>query len=87
MQITQDIIKGLMVLLPGFVTAGVIRALFVGETENDFDKVVRSLIYSFIDYTLYTLLVWIIHKSDASPPRSIMQNEESDCYGRRSNQN
>lgn len=69
MQVTQEIIEGLMVLLPGFVTAGVIRALFVGEMESDFDKVVRSLIYSFIDYVIYALLIWTIRsRSIAKPP-------------------
>lgn len=35
------------------MTTGVIRALFVGETENDSDKVVKSLIFSFVNYTIY----------------------------------
>lgn len=61
---TLDIIQALVVLLPGFVTTGVIRALFVGETENDFDKVIRSLIYALINYSIYAALLgtWFFFK-------------------------
>ncbi len=55
---TLEIIQALIVLLPGFVTTGIVRALFVGETESDFDKVVKSLIFSFLNYTIYAGVLW-----------------------------
>jgi hypothetical protein len=56
---TLEIVQALIVLLPGFVTTGIARALFVGEVENDFDKVVKSLIFSFVNYTIYAGVLWI----------------------------
>lgn len=76
---TLDIIQALVVLLPGFVTTGVIRALFVGETENDFDKVVKSLIYALINYAIYAALlgIWFFfkfHSGGAVPISSNLQD-------------
>lgn len=56
---TLEIIQALIVLLPGFVTTGIVRALFVGELQSEFDKVVNSLIFSFINYTIYSGVLWI----------------------------
>lgn len=56
---TLEIIQALIVLLPGFVTTGIVRALFVGAKESEFDKVVGSLIFSFINYTIYAGVLWI----------------------------
>lgn len=59
MEFSKELVQGLILLLPGFVTAGVIRALHVGSTESDFDKVVKSLIYTFVDYAAYAPLMWV----------------------------
>jgi len=53
---STDVFKVLLVLLPGFVTTGIVRALsFTGE-EKDFDKVVSALAYSFLNYTIFAAL-------------------------------
>lgn len=57
-------------LLPGFVTTGIARALFVSETESEFDKVVKSLIFSFINYTIYAgvLGIWSLFTGRGAAP-------------------
>lgn len=50
---SAESLKVLLVLLPGFVTTGVIRSLYVGQNESEFDKVVRALAYSFLNYAIY----------------------------------
>ncbi len=68
---TLEIVQALIVLLPGFVTTGIVRALFVGASENDFDKVVKSLIFSFVNYTIYAGVLWFwswFTRTSAAPP-------------------
>ncbi len=48
-----DVFKVLLILLPGFVTTGIIRALTVSSDDGDFDKVVRALSYSFLNYAIF----------------------------------
>lgn len=45
-----------MILLPGFVTTGVIRALTVTPESTEFDKVVRAFSYSFLNYMVFALI-------------------------------
>lgn len=40
-------------MLPGFVTTGIIRALTVSSEDGEFDKVVRALSYSFLNYAIF----------------------------------
>lgn len=53
---SPDIFKVLLVLLPGFVTTGVVRALTISREEGEFDKVVRALSYSFINYVILAVV-------------------------------
>ena len=73
MEITKEIIQGLTILLPGFVTTGVIRSLYYGDVDNDFDKVSKSLIFTFVDYLTYTVSLqiwaWLFHQGGA--PRNV----------------
>ena len=55
-----EILKALVVLLPGFVTVGVVRSLSVEEAKNDLDKVIRALAYSFLDYCLLSLVKLLV---------------------------
>lgn len=43
----------LLVLLPGFLAAGIIRALCVRTKQTEFDKLIEALVYSFISYAAF----------------------------------
>ncbi|MHB8755801.1 MAG: DUF6338 family protein [Candidatus Acidiferrales bacterium] len=45
----------LLVLLPGFVAAGLIHALCVRPTQTEFDKLIEALIYSFVVYVTFVM--------------------------------
>ena len=53
---SPDILKVLLVLLPGFVTTGVIRALTISPEAGEFDKIVRALSYAFINYMILAVV-------------------------------
>lgn len=40
----------LLVLLPGFLAAGIVRALCVRTKQTEFDKLIEALVFSFIAY-------------------------------------
>jgi hypothetical protein len=46
----------LLILLPGFLCAGLIQSLCVRPTQTELDKVWEALLYSFVIYVLFTLL-------------------------------
>jgi hypothetical protein len=47
----------LLILLPGFLCAGLIQALCVRRAQTDFDKVWEALLYSFVVYVFFASLV------------------------------
>lgn len=47
----------LLILLPGFLCAGLIQALCVRPTQTELDKVWEALLYSFVIYVLFTFAV------------------------------
>jgi hypothetical protein len=53
MDVSGELIKAIVVLLPGFVCIGVIRSLVVEENRTDVQNVIRALVYSFLIYCLY----------------------------------
>lgn len=53
---SADVFKVLLVLLPGFVTTGIIRALTVSSEDGESDKVVRALSYSFLNYAIFSYI-------------------------------
>lgn len=46
----------LLVLLPGFLCARIIRNLCVTPHQTEFDKIIEALMYSFIVYVAYSLV-------------------------------
>lgn len=46
----------LIVLLPGFFAARIEQRLTVNPDQNDFDKTVEALIYSFFIYVIFTVI-------------------------------
>lgn len=52
-------LAALFVLLPGFITASIIRTLCVRPTQTEFDKLIQALMYSFV---VYVLFVAILHR-------------------------
>ena len=53
---SPDAFSVLLVLLPGFVTTGIIRALTISPENSEFDKVVNALSYSFLNYMLFAAI-------------------------------
>lgn len=47
----------LLILLPGFLCAGLIQALCVRPTQTELDKVWEALLYSFVVYVAFVCLV------------------------------
>lgn len=47
----------LLILLPGFLCAGLIQALCVRPAQTELDKVWEALLYSFVVYVAFVLLV------------------------------
>ena len=52
-----DVISVLLVLLPGFLAAGIVQSLCVRPSETEFDKVVEALLYSFLSYVAFVAVV------------------------------
>lgn len=52
-----DVISVLLVLLPGFLAAGIVQSLCVRPSETEFDKVVEALLYSFLCYVAFVAIV------------------------------
>ena len=46
----------LLVLLPGFVSVGIVDSLFVRPKRSEFDKVAEALIFSFLVYIVFSIL-------------------------------
>lgn len=46
----------LVVLLPGFLAARIEQRLTVNPDQNEFDKTVEALVYSFFIYLIFTLI-------------------------------
>lgn len=63
LDLSLEVVKVLIVLLPGFVSSGVIRAFGVEEKKSDLDKVVRALIYSLIVYSLYPIVLVLLKQA------------------------
>jgi hypothetical protein len=61
----------LLVLLPGFLAAGIIRTLCVRTKQTEFDKLIEALVYSFIAYAAF---VAIFHRFPLQAPKSGSQN-------------
>lgn len=47
----------LLILLPGFLCAGLTQTLCVRSTQTELDKVVEALLYSFV---VYVTFVWLV---------------------------
>ena len=47
----------LLILLPGFLCAGLIQALCVRPNQTELDKVWEALLYSFVVYVVFVCLV------------------------------
>lgn len=54
---TFQALQVLIFLLPGFVTAAVINFLFVTRKKTELDKVIEALFYSFVNYSIFILLL------------------------------
>ena len=50
-----DMLYVLLILLPGFVTLIIERAMFFRPDEGSFDKVAKALFYSLCNYALFSL--------------------------------
>jgi Family of unknown function (DUF6338) len=51
-----ETIAVLLILLPGFMCAGIVQGLCVRRDQSDFDKIVQALIYSFAIYVIYSII-------------------------------
>lgn len=61
----------LLVLLPGFLAAGIIHTLCVRTKQTEFDKLIEALVYSFIAYAAF---VAIFHRFPLQAPEEGPQN-------------
>lgn len=48
-----EALSALLILLPGFLCARVVHWLYVKPEQTDLDKIIESLIYSFILYVIF----------------------------------
>jgi Family of unknown function (DUF6338) len=49
-------LMALLILLPGFLTAELVRVLSTRRRRSEFDKVIQAFIYSFLVYVCFTAL-------------------------------
>jgi hypothetical protein len=61
----------LLVLLPGFVAAGITRTLCVRTRQTEFDKLIEALVYSFLAYSAF---VAIFHRFPLQAPEKGSEN-------------
>jgi Family of unknown function (DUF6338) len=54
--LSYEALAVLLVLLPGFVTAEVVRTLSARPKRTEFDKVIEALCYSLVDYASFVAL-------------------------------
>ncbi|HEV2298739.1 MAG TPA: DUF6338 family protein [Candidatus Acidoferrales bacterium] len=50
-------LAALFILLPGFITASILRTLCVRPAQSEFDKLIQALMYSFVVYVLFVSIV------------------------------
>src|SRR4051794_13797550 len=62
-------LSALLILLPGFLCARVIQWLCVRPERTELDKIIESLIYSFVVYLVYVTI------SDGSLPVRILSEQ------------
>ena len=53
--LSYEALATLLLLIPGFLTAGLIRVLATRHERTEFDKVVEALSYCLINYTIYAI--------------------------------
>jgi hypothetical protein len=51
-----EVLTALVVLLPGFLAARLEQRLTVNPKQNEFDKTIEALLYSFFVYLIYTAI-------------------------------
>ncbi|SRR6266478_940983 len=51
-----EVLTALIVLLPGFLAARLEQRLTVNPKQNEFDKIIEALLYSFFIYLIYTAI-------------------------------
>jgi len=71
LDLSVELFRVLTLLLPGFITVGVIRSLCVEEGKTDVDKIIRALAYSFLVYCLLPPAKWLIAMARHHPRPSM----------------
>lgn len=56
---TSETLTVLLALLPGFVTAEIIRALTVREQRSPFERVIQGLFFTFVDHASWMIVKWM----------------------------
>lgn len=58
--IGTDLVKALLILLPGFVTLKIVEGLaHVRPQRTDLDRVILGLVYTVVDYVACIVLLWL----------------------------
>jgi hypothetical protein len=52
--LSLDFLVVLIILLPGFLTASIVRLLHSSLEKTDFEKIVEALTYAFFDFAIYS---------------------------------
>lgn len=60
-----------MVLLPGFLAAGIVHVLCVGTKQTELEKLIEAFVYSFIAYAAF---IAIFHRFPLQPPQGTSGN-------------
>jgi hypothetical protein len=66
MALSTDALTVLLVLLPGFICAKLIRWLCPRPQQTEMEKVVDALLYSFIVYAIFVLIFGVPAKLSRS---------------------
>src|SRR5438128_1616546 len=55
-EFTIQSLTALLILLPGFLTAELVRTLSARRKRSEFDKIIQAFIYSFLVYVCFTII-------------------------------
>lgn len=55
--LSLEVLAVLLILLPGFLTTGLVQALTSRPKRTELDKVIEALLYSFVTYVLFAVTV------------------------------
>ena len=55
-ELSYQVLGALLILLPGFLTVELVRALSTRPQRTEFDKIVQAFIYSFLAYVCFSAI-------------------------------